>query len=151
MDRRNKEDKKAYKPRQPFSSVEGIGTLAWRKLDLRSIGVLMKFYEKFNGYNRYNLSLTYKEVKPLLSSLLFSRSLWQCIGFGFVDVIRFGRLERQCSLFGLSNRWKRLCKEPEKLEKIDMLLKRIDYLKRQPGSQKKRMEIWELRNKIIKM
>ena len=151
MDRRNKEKKTAYQPEQPFRTVEGVGTLAWGKLDLRSIGVLMKFYEKFNGYNRYNLSLTYKEVKHLLSSLLFSRSLWQCIGFGFLDVRRFGRLERNCSLFGLSNRWRKLSENPEILDAIEKLLKEVEDLKRQPGSLEKRMKIHELRYKVLNL
>jgi len=151
MDKRNKEKKKAYQPKKPFRTVEGVGSLAWEKLDLRSIGVLMKFYEKFNGYNRYNLSLTYKEVKFLLSSLLFSRSLWQCIGFGFLDVRRFGRLERNCSLFGLSNRWRKLSENPEKLDAVEKLLKRVEDLKRQPGSLKKRMKIHKLRNKVLNL
>ncbi len=151
MSKSSSNNGKAYKPRPPFSSVEGIGTLPWRKLDRGAAGILLEFYFKFNGHNRYDLSLTYREVKEKMSSLIFTRYLWQCIGFGFLDVRRFGRLERQCSLFGLSHRWRRLCKEPEKLEEIDVLLKKIEYLKRQPGSQKKRMKIWELRNKILKM
>lgn len=146
-----KEKTKAYKPKQPFRTVEGIGTLPWEKLDMGAIGVLMKFYEKFNGFNRYNLSLTYKEVKNKMASLIFTRFIWQLIGYGFLDVRRFGRLERKCSLFGLSNRWRRLCKESEKLELIEKLLNKIEHLKRQPGSQKKRMKIYALRKEILKM
>ena len=151
MDIRNREKKKAYQPEQPFRTVEGVGTLAWGKLDFSAVGVLIKFYDKFNGYNRYDLSLTYNEAKDKISSLLFTRFIWQLIGFGFIDVRRFGRLERKCSLYGLSNRWRKLCKEPDKLDQIENLLNEIERLKRQPGSQKKRMKIWELRNKILKM
>lgn len=151
MDRKNKEDRKAYQPKQPFRTVEGVGTAAWGKLDMGAIGVLMELYMKFNGFNRYNLSLTYKEVRSKMASLIFTRFIWQLIGYGFLDVRRFGRLERKCSLYGLSNRWRRLCKEPGKLGQIENLLNNIEGLKRQPGNQKKRMKIWELRNKILKM
>lgn len=143
--------KKAYQPKPPFRTVEGIGSLPWEKLDMGAIGVLMKFYGKFNGYNRYDLSLTYREVKHKLSSLLFTRFIWQLIGFGFLDRRRTGRLMRNCSLFGLSNRWRKLSKEPEKLDKVEKLLNQIETLKRQPGSQKKRMRMYKLRNMILKM
>ncbi len=116
-----------------------------------AIGILMKFYEKFNGYNRYNLSVTYKEVKDKMSSLIFTRFLWQCIGFGFLDRRRIGRLMRNCSLYGISNRWRKLSKEPEKLDDIERLLKKIDELKRMPGDLKKRMKINELRNQILNL
>ncbi len=116
-----------------------------------AIGVLMEFYNKFNGYNRYNLSVTYNEVKNKMSSLIFSRYLWQLIGFGFLDIRRTGRLMRHCSLFGISNRWRELSREPEKLAKIEMLLKHIEILKRKPGSQKKRMQMWQYRNEILKL
>ncbi len=145
------ERKKAYRASIPFRTVEGIGTPPWDKLSPYSVWVHIEFYNKFNGYNRYNLSLTYKEVQDKMSSLIFSRSIWQLIGFGFIDVRRFGRLERNCSLFGLSNRWRKLSEEPEKLEQIEQLLNRIEYLKRQPGSQKKRMNMYELRKKILKI
>ena len=145
------EKKKAYKPRQPFRTVEGVGTPPWKKLDMGAVGVFMEFYDKFNGYNRYDLSLTYIEVKNKMSSLLFTRYLWQLIGFGFLDIRRTGRLMRKCSLFGISDRWRELSEEPEKLDEIEKLLKQIEHLKRQPSSQKKRMKMWELRNKILKL
>ena len=151
MTQSRKHNGKAYKPKPPFSSVEGIGTAPWKRLDMGACGVLMEFYDKFNGYNRYDLSLTYKEVKNKMSSLIFSRYLWQLIGFGFLDIRRTGRLMRYCSLFGLSNRWRKLWKEPEKLDEIEKLLNRVELLKRKPGSKKKRMKMRELRNKILNL
>jgi|GEM_PF-3296986 len=149
--KKQNERKKAYQPKLPFRTVEGIGSLPWEKLDMGAIGVLMKFYGKFNGYNRYDLSITYREVKHKLSSLLFTRFIWQLIGYGFLDIRRMGRLERNCSLYGISNRWSELSEEPEKLDEIEKLLNQIELLKHQPGSQRKRMKIWELRHTILKL
>lgn len=149
--KKQNERKKVYKPKKPFRTVEGIGCPAWEKLDMGAIGVLMKFYGKFNGYNRYDLSLTYKEVKDKMSSLIFSRYLWQCIGFGFLDRRRTGRLMRNCSLYGISNRWRKLSEEPEKLDKIEKLLKEIEDLKRRPGSSEKRMRIYKIRHKVLNL
>lgn len=111
----------------------------------------MEFHSKFNGYNRYNLSLTYREVMNKMSSLLFTRSIWELIGFGFLDLKRTGRLERYCSLYGISDRWKRLSNDPEKLCVIEELLNEIEQMKRQPGSLKKRMEMWKLRHEVLKL
>lgn len=149
--KKQNERKKAYQPKLPFRTVEGIGSPPWEKLDMGAIGVLMKFYGKFNGYNRYDLSLTYREVKHKLSSLLFTRFIWQLIGFGFLDRRRTGRLMRNCSLYGISNRWRKLCEEPEKLDKIEKLLNEIEDLKRQPGSSEKRMRIYKLRYKVLNL
>lgn len=142
---------KAYQPRLPFRTVEGIGTEASKRLSRNAVFVWFKFYEKFNGFNRYDLSMTYREIKNKMSNTLFSRAIWELVGYGFIDVRRFGRLERNCSLFGLSNRWRKLCDEPKKLNEIEKLLNQIELLKRQPGSLKKRMKIYELRTKILKI
>lgn len=151
MDRRNKEKTTAYQPRQPFRTVEGIEGAAWEKLSRNAVFVLIEFYRKFNGYNRYDLSLTYREVKNKMSNTLFSKAVWQLIGYGFIDVRRFGRLERNCSLFGLSNRWRKLSENPEKLDAIEKLLKEVEDLKRQPGSQEKRMIIHKLRYNVLNL
>ena len=143
--------KNAYQPTRPFRTIEGIESEAFEKLDMGAIGILIRFYIKFDGHNRFNLSLTYREVKHKMSSLIFSRYIWQLIGYGFIDVRRFGRLERNCSLYGLSNRWKRLSTDPDKLDKIELFLDHIERMKRQPGCQKKRMKIYALRKKILEM
>jgi hypothetical protein len=95
----------------------------------------MELYRKFTGYNRASLSLTDREVKGKIASGTFTKSKWELIGYGFIDVMRFGRLERNCSLYSLSNRWKRLSEKPRKLDKIGKLLARAenDARKNQDG------------------
>ena len=139
----------AYKPKKPYRSVEGIGSMPWKKLSRNAVFVLNKFYEKFNGYNRYDLSLTYDEVKNKISNRPFSNALLELLAFGFIDIKRPGRLERECSIYGLSNRWRRLDEEPKILDEIEVSLKGIKNLKRKPGGQKKRMRINELRKKVL--
>lgn len=141
--------KQAYKPKKPFWTIEGVGSEAWKRLDFGAVGLLMKFYEKFNGYNRANLSVTYREVKNKVSSLVFTRWIWQLIGYGFLDVKRQGRLERKCSLYGLSDRWRRLSEQPKKLDEIEELLAKIEKLKRQRARPGKLDEIRALRHQII--
>jgi len=148
-DKSSVRSKNAYKPRPPFSTVEGVESEAWERLSREGVFVLMRFYRKFDGYNRYDLSLTYKEIKDKMACSLFSKAIWENIGYGFLDVRRFGRLERNCSLYGLSNRWRNLSKVPEKLDKIGTLLAQVEHLKRQSGSQEKRMKIYKLRHKIL--
>jgi len=147
----NPGEKKAYKPKPPYSSVEGTETDVFGRLSRNAVFVLLKFYEKFNGFNRYDLSLTYGEVKSKISNTLFSRSVGELIGFGFIDVRRPGSLKRKCSLYGLSQRWRKINNNPEKLDQIQELLSEIEKLKRQPGSVKKRMKMNELRKKVLKL
>lgn len=146
-----KRNQTAYKPKPPFRTIEGIGTDVFNRLSRNAVFILVKFYERFNGYNQHDLSLPYEEVKSKISTRVFSRSIWELIGFGFVDVIRFGRLERYCSLYGLSSRWRKLNDQPKKLDQIQKLLSEIEELKRKKGNVEKRMKMSALRKKVIKL
>ena len=153
--REQKNKKHAYRPRPPFHIVEGAGTEPFQELHPEAVWVLHKFHEKFKGYNRANLSCTFREVSNVMSGRVFSRALWELIGFGFLDVKRFGRLERTCSIFALSDRWRRLCglEAAARRAEIRALLDDIERLKREswPKNEKveKRDRIWALRKRIF--
>jgi len=122
--------KKAYQPKRPFKSVEGVESLAWEMLSPHAVWVLMEFYKKFDGFNRNCLKLSYSEVNYKISNGTFSKSIWELKSFGFIDVIRSGRLERNNTLYALTNRWKGLSKKPDRLNWISKLLKRAEKVKR---------------------
>jgi len=140
---KQKHERKAYHPQPPFAIVEGVGTPPFKRLSPFAVWVLAKFYEKFNGFNRSDLSLSYGEVRPVMSTPIFNRAIWQLLGFGFVDVRKWGRLERNCTIYGLSNRWRRFHEDGDEkqLDKITATLKEIESLKRQK---------WEEGTKSIK-
>ena len=141
-ERRNKQKSTAYRPKPPFAIIEGIGTPAFNRLSPTSIWTLTKLYSKFNGYNRANLSLTYREANNTMSSAIFTRSIWQLLAFGFIDVVRWGRLERNCSIFSISDRWRRW-QAPDsetKLNKITTILSEIEHLRREKWPEGKKSE-----------
>jgi len=150
---RNK--KGAYRPRPPFSIVEGNGTPPFEKLSPEAVWALLQLYSKFKGHNRSNLSLTYAEARPTMCERVFSRALWQLIGFGFIDVVRWGRLERNCTLLGISDRWRRLATPGavDRLGEIESILEQIEKLKREkwPADRKeeKRMRIRALQKSVF--
>jgi len=146
---RNVSGREAYKPKIPFQTVEGLGTPPWMMLSRNGVYVLDRFYAKFNGYNRSNLTLTYREMKDKMSFRLFSSAIWEVIGFGFIDSLNPGGLERKSTIYGLSNRWRKLLEEPGNLEKIRSLLKEVKDLKRKAGGIEKRMKIRKLRKQIL--
>jgi hypothetical protein len=135
--------------------VEGSGTSPFDRLSPEAVWVLHRLYSKFKGFNRNNLSLTYDEVSQILGGRVYSRSLWQLIGFGFVDVERFGRLERTCTIFALSNRWRKWLDPSSQpgLDQIAAILKEIEDLKREkwPEGRKseKRQRITALRKSLF--
>ena len=144
-----------YKPRSPFAIVEGAGTPPFNRLSPEAVWVLLKLYAKFNGKNRSDLSLTYRETKETMCSKVRSRATWQLLGYGFIDVKRWGRLERNCTIFALSDRWRRLYApeaEPQ-LDKIEAILKKIQILQREKcegGSKsEKRQRIAALRKEVF--
>jgi len=146
---RNSHGNEAYKPRIPFKSVEGLGTEPWMMLSRNGAYVLDRFYAKFNGYNRSKLSLSYREMSDKMSCRLFSAAIWEVIGFGFIDSLKPGGLERKSTVYGLSNRWRKLLEETEKMKKIKFLLEKVEELKRAPGGIEKRMMMRELRKQIL--
>lgn len=148
---RNISGNQAYKPKRPFKTVEGLGTEPWMRLSRNAAFVLDRFYAKFNGFNRSNLSLTYEEIKNKMSNRLFSFAIWELVGFGFIDILKAGGLKREKTVYGFSNRWRKLLDAPEKLDKIDALLREMKILMREQGSVKKRMQIRELKNEIPKV
>jgi hypothetical protein len=147
--------KGAYRPKPPFAIVEGSGTPPFKKLDPEAVWVLFQLYSKFTGRNRSNLSLTYREARETMSERVFNRAIWQLIGFGFVDVVRWGRLARNCTLYGFSDRWRRLCapESDNRRAKIGTTLEEIEKLKREKRSEgqklEKRMRITALQKSVF--
>jgi len=128
--KRYKRSKNAYQPKKPFKSVEGADSEAWEMLSPYAVWVLMGFYKKFDGYNRNCLKLSYSEVSNKVSNNTFNKAVWELKGFGFIDVVRSGLLERNNTLYALTNRWKGLSKKPDKLYSISKLLKKVEKVKR---------------------
>jgi len=157
----NNRSSKAYKPKPPFRSVEGVESSSWDRLSPYGVYVLMEFYRKFNGYNRSNLTLSYKEVQKKMANGTFSKAIWELIGFGFIDVKRFGRLERNNSIYALSDRWKNVSQNSKRLDKIEKLLSRVEKVKHintpshLDGDEKSKFRIrrrrllWMIRNKVL--
>jgi len=123
--------------------------MTFKRLSRNAIFVIVKLYEKFNGYNRFDLSLTYSEIKDKLSNTPFADAIFEAFAFGFIDIRRAGRLERNCTIYGLSDRWRRLEKNPERLDEIESLLDQLKIVKREKGSYEKRTRIRKLKAEIL--
>ncbi len=117
--------KKAYKPKPPFRAVEGVEGQAWIMLSRDAVWLLMEFYREFNGYNRSNLSVTYGAVKGRISNGTFNKAIWELVGYGFLDIIRRGRLERNASIYALSDRWMRYENKDKDLQDIRSILEEL--------------------------
>jgi hypothetical protein len=83
-----------------------------------------------------------------MSGAVFMRSIWELIGFGFLDVTRFGRLERNASLYGFSDRWRSL-NDPDKCGAIENTLREIKTLQREKSSPNKRARLAALRHQLL--
>lgn len=140
----------AYRPRPPFKIIEGVDTEPFRHLSPWAVWILTRFYGKFTGKNRANLSLTYKEVKDTMSGVVFVRSIWELVGFGFVDILRHGRLERNASFYALSDRWRSLFDDPQKCSEIELILEEIRKLQRENGVSCKRAKLNAIRDRLLR-
>ncbi|MGB9006634.1 MAG: hypothetical protein WCB96_12990 [Candidatus Aminicenantales bacterium] len=154
-ERKNKQRSTAYRPKPPFGIIEGIGTPAFDRLSPTAVWALVRLYSKFNGLNRSNLSLPYRGVKRIMSPFILTRSIWELLGFGFIDVQRWGRLEKNCSIYSISDRWRRWQGPDSKphLDRIAAVLAEIEKLRREkwPDERKseKRQHIVALRKTVF--
>lgn len=151
---------RAYRPRSPFAIVEGAGSPPFEHLSPTAVWVLLKIYSKFNGFNRNNLSVTYNEASEVISERVFTRCLWELRAFGFIEVVRPGRLERTCTIFALSDRWRQYnqpdnAATQDRLSRISEILQEIENLKREkwPEGQKseKRQRMNALRKSLLEV
>jgi hypothetical protein len=154
-ERKNKQQRAAYRPKPPFAIIEGVSTPPFDRLSPTAVWVLVKLYSKFNGFNRANLSVPYRGVKEIMSPFILTRSIWELLAFGFIDVQRWGRLERNCSIFSISDRWRRW-QAPDSelhLDRIAAVLAEIEKLRREkwPEGRKseKRQRIAALRKGVF--
>ena len=74
---------------------------------------------KCNGHNDDNLSLTYNEMKAALAPATLRKCLTELVEKGFIDLVRQGGLQKQCNIFGKSDRWKDFGKESFKNETLE--------------------------------
>lgn len=86
-----------------------------------------------------------------MSSRLFTTALWELMGFGFIDRVRLGKLERECSIYRLSNRWRKLENDLKILDEIELILEKVEKLMRKKGGAEKRMRMNKLRNRILRL
>lgn len=105
---------------------------AFNRLNPIDVFVLSKYWGKYTPNNKDNLSVTNSEIKNKASTATFSKSKLRIRAFGFVYVVKFGRLERNATIFAICGKWEHLSKNPDKLDRIESLLKRHEKVKRIP-------------------
>lgn len=110
---------------------------AFKRLNPIDVYVAAKYWGKYNPYNKDNLCVTYSEVKGKVSTATFSKSKLWIRAFGFFYVVRFGRLERNATVMGICGKWEHLSKCPDKLDRIERLLRRHEGVKRIPARKLK--------------
>jgi len=104
MNRRKK--KKKYT--EPFYMLteKMVQSKAWEELDSYDKEAFTHIAIKYNGKNKVDLSLTYKEANRLQSNHRFKDSIDHLVEYGFIDVIESGGVWKKCNIYGLSERWR---------------------------------------------
>jgi len=144
--------------------IEMGNSPAFQRLQNNSdaVNVLTMYINKFSPLNDgKNLCVTYEEAgaKGMSASTFAKGKLW-CTAFGFLHCREFGRLERKPSIYDISTKWRYLSSRPEKLERIEHLLKkhevilRIQNIKVQdknslPAKVRKKMSLRRIEKEIL--
>ena len=101
--------KKKNKIDGTYSYIEHniINSEARKGLKAHTKWLYFEFKLRWYGDNARNIILTYIEANKIMSIATFINDRKLLIERGFIDVIRRGGLEKQCMIYGLSNRWKK--------------------------------------------
>ncbi|GAJ04672.1 unnamed protein product, partial [marine sediment metagenome] len=67
----------------------------------------VEFRLRYNGENEHSIIFTIKEAKKIMAIGTFYKARNLLVEVGFIDVIRRGGLEKQPTIYGLSDRWKK--------------------------------------------
>ena len=124
-------------PFYPWRTEMGnSAAMARLRKDSNAVNVLTMYISKFSQSNDgKNLAVTYGKVTGIMSPATFARSKLRCCAFGFLHCREYGRLERHASLYDLSTKWRYLSQQPNKLDRIESLLRRRERAYRIPGSK----------------
>jgi len=124
----------------PFAYVPHrmLNSEAWKQLSPYAEACYLATKKKYNGKNWNNLSLTYSEMKHKMSNATFSKAMTELVAYGFLKVIRWGRLYGKCSIYALYNKWNDLSHVPERLSRIETTLERLEKIKRIPTGKGQR-------------
>ncbi|GAI63871.1 unnamed protein product [marine sediment metagenome] len=101
--------KKKFKYEGQFAGIE-FKLMESEAFDGQSVyakWLYIEYKHKYNGENDHNIIFTYQDAKKKMAISTFIKSRNQLIERGFIDVIRRGGLEKQPTIYGLSDRWKK--------------------------------------------
>jgi len=101
--------KKKNKIDGTYSYIEHniINSEAWKGLKAHTKWLYFEYKLRWYGDNTRNIILTYIEAHKIMSINTFINDRKLLIERGFIDLIKRGGLEKQCMIYGLSNRWKK--------------------------------------------
>lgn len=124
----------------PFSWISHrmMDSEAWQRLSCYAESCYCAIKKKYNGKNWNNLSLTYKEMKHKMSNTTFSKAMLELVAYGFLKVVRWGYLYGKCSIYALYNKWNDISHVPERLNRIEITLHRLEKIKRIPTGKGQR-------------
>ena len=101
--------KKKNKIDGTYSYIEHniINSEAWKGLKAHTKWLYFEFKLRWYGDNTRNIIFTYLEAKKIMAIKTFTDDRTLLIERGFIDVVKRGGLEKECMIYGLSNRWKK--------------------------------------------
>ena len=117
-------------PRKTRKSISGrfiplthelIDSPAWKDLSPTDKVIYIQIYRQYNGRNDHDLKLPYSQMD--FAPATISKSLRHLVDVGLIDIIKQGGLFKNCSIYGLSTRWKIYKRPPLMARSIEMFRK----------------------------
>jgi len=84
-----------------------LDSKAWKGLKIYTKWLYFEFKVRWHTDNTRNIIFTQREAKNIMAIDTFYKSRNKLIERGFIDIVERGGLEKQPTIYGLSNRWKK--------------------------------------------
>ncbi len=104
-----KKKKSSFKLNPPFAGIEFemMESEAFKDLPLHAKWLYIEFKHRFNGENQNHIIFPYQEAEQIMSLHTFKKDRKLLLKRGCIDIIKRGGLEKQNTIYGLSNRWRK--------------------------------------------
>lgn len=102
-----------------------LESAAYKTLSCTACWLYAELKYEWRGKKKNEIKLTYSDIKERKKTHFraISKAFLELEIFGFIDVIQRGGLFKGASIYALSDRWKEISDDPEKLKQANIILK----------------------------
>ena len=97
-----------------------LNSVAGKLVSTNGLWAYIRIRQKYNGYNKNNLSLVHREIKYKIksSATYYNVIIPELIRLGLIEIVKKGGLHKQPNIYGLSDDWKYITESMQDVSKL---------------------------------